>query len=255
MSDFSSAREIPGTGKEIFFPKAPHPDPVYDIEICGFLVFHFWHLSWWDGSRYGKFATGRADAFFLANKFGRFEHPHRWFLVNGKPIEFEWNASCVLGLCRYAEKLEADRGSHTYRFRIDDPGECVGIAFHPNWKIERRTQVITDDHLIASVRVLTPGTPSLKGGRSSRSPETARGDTPRERIRERIEASGEERKAALLTILQKKQEILAELDAIKNLSPDTREQYVAEVEDWAAGELIKIAGFSKGGVADGKIIT
>lgn len=257
MSDLPTAREIPGTGEEIFFPRAPHADPVYEIQICGTLEFHFWHLSWWDRRRIGESSYRRyVDAFFIANAKSRFEHEHEWLLVNRKAVAFRQVASYEVR--RPAEKLEAERGSHTYRFLIDDPGECVGIAFQARWNLETWQEATTEDRLVATVRVLPAGTSTLKARWATAKSATALSPTHdprleeevRRQIRSQIELSAENRKVALVTILEKKEEMLAAINERANLAADLREQYLREVDDWEAGELMKLA---RSDGADGRL--
>ena len=62
----------------------------------------------------------------------------------------------------------------------------------------------------------------------------------RDRMRRRIEVSAGDRKAILNTVLQQKQEMLKDLDEY-DLSDDERESYITEVEEWAAGELVRLS--------------
>ena len=142
----SHTRRIPGTGEEIFFPKPAHRDAVYEIEITGVLEYHFFRRAFWSGERLEGWKPMKADAYHSANAAGRFEHPHEWLRVNGKPLALQSRLHFSESCYRQAEKLEAERGSHTYRFLVDDPGECVGIAFDARWAGEH-TRAMTLEHV------------------------------------------------------------------------------------------------------------
>jgi hypothetical protein len=60
----------------------------------------------------------------------------------------------------------------------------------------------------------------------------------RKKLCERIEVAGEDRKALLATVLQQKQRMIVKLDEF-DLSDDEREDYMKEIEDWAAGERVR----------------
>ena len=244
-------RAIPGTGEEIFFPKPAHLRPVYEIEITGVLNYRYYRRSYWTGERREHYLPSKFDAFYLANPQGRFEHPHSCLLVNGKPVSFD--GTC-LWKSREAVQLEAERGSHTYRLLIDDPGECVGIAFHER-REESNIEAVTDDHLTVIVQALPAGSPTVAERRpkpkelvkiprpgAKRNP-----DDNRELDLRLDEARAKEFHARLMAIARREQEALSAIDQM-NISDENKENYRQELKDFAASEIARLsAGGKEGG--------
>ena len=171
MSEMSAAPckattlQVPGTSEEIFFPKAPHPDPVYEVEVRGVLEFQFFRRGWWSGERTKSHVTQKADAFYFTDANGiSFLRPHVWLRVNGKPLAWQPKNeySTSTDSRRKVEVLEAERGSHTYRFLVDHPGECLGIAFDAYFSgLPPGTETVPEGRLTVTVRPMPAGTATL----------------------------------------------------------------------------------------------
>jgi hypothetical protein len=263
-----TTRSVPGNGSEVFFPK-PDYQAVYEITITGVLEYRFFHLAFWSGDRVEDDLPQKSDAFYTANKAGRFEAPHQRLLVNGKPLD--WWDSDRYSSYRKVEKLEAERGPHKYRFLIDDPGECVGIAFqqHSGWPQgwqQNHIEAETDDHLTAIVRALPAGTPTLAERRQKAkkppvdahpAPQPAPRLTPDE-VRERElhwdEVRAKDFHARLMAIARREQEALAAIDQMQGIMEENKENYRQEARDFAAGEIARLSATRKEGAFNAKTI-
>src|ERR1017187_8960841 len=100
-------QEIYPNGREVFFPPAPHPNPVYAVTIVG--VVH-------------QIDTDRkADALYYTDSRGNFVERHDWLTVNSLKSSYSRRRSLA--------HIKGDRGEHAYHLRIDDPGERLTLAF------------------------------------------------------------------------------------------------------------------------------
>jgi hypothetical protein len=93
-------------GLEVFYPIAPHSNPVYEITITGIVGYRDWGVDW-----------RREDACYKTDAQGNFTHWHDDVLINGRPFQ-----------SYPIETLESDRAQHRYRFRIDGPSDRLTVA-------------------------------------------------------------------------------------------------------------------------------
>ena len=238
MSDNRITLNIPGTGVEVFFQKPSHPNPVYEIEIVGVLDYNVFDLMFWGGRLPAD--PARCDAFYRANESGRFNTPHEWLVVNSKPLSFRSN--CSYGY-RLAQPIELERGAHRYRFRINDPGEAVGIAVDPAGFLEKR-EYVSDGHLTATVGTLPAGTPFLKR-KLDRIHKVEQSDPELTRDVERA-AAFEKR---LVAAARREEEALAKIDAME-IVEDNKRHYREVVRDFYAEEIQRISKKDQGGSTD-----
>jgi len=124
----NSEAQIHPDGRECFFPVASHVQPTYEITLTGIISYD----------------TGTGDGFYNTDKLGNFVVGHDALLVNGKRLSQIQH-----------EMLEADRGSHRYRFQVDDPGERLTLAFLPASRVPLRGS------LMAHVRMLPENLPTV----------------------------------------------------------------------------------------------
>jgi hypothetical protein len=125
-------QEIYPTGREVFFPPAPHPNPVYAVTLAG-VVYQI------DGDR-------KADALYYTDYRGNFVERHDWLRVN--------NVASTYSRRRSLAHVQGDRGDHVYHVRIDDPGERLTLSFDVSSPQRWRGS------LTARVRLLPASTPS-----------------------------------------------------------------------------------------------
>jgi hypothetical protein len=124
---------------EVFFPKAPHPNAVYEIEVVGECRYH-----------YSLDKIQRADAMYRASH-GRFVEKHDDLKLNDKELShYQYRSKLQL------EVVESDRGGHRYKFIFE--GDRVGIAFGMAWEQDVNPAL---GYLQVRVTPLPEGTPGI----------------------------------------------------------------------------------------------
>jgi hypothetical protein len=84
--------QLPADSREVFFPPAPYPNPVYEVSFTGVLRSSNGHL---------------ADALYETNGDGNFSKHLRWIRVNGLALHHMAH-----------EQVAADRFEHRYTFQF-----------------------------------------------------------------------------------------------------------------------------------------
>jgi hypothetical protein len=123
------------TGREVFFPRASHAKPVYEITFTGLL----------HGNN-GQFA----DARYKTDECGNFTWHIDWLRVNGQKLTSSMS-----------ELVDEERFEHRYTFHIDGSGRRLTLALekHESWS----------GALLATVQVLPSETPSIADVRAAQS--------------------------------------------------------------------------------------
>jgi hypothetical protein len=154
---------VPHAG-EAFFPRAPHSDPVYEIEIVGVCGHHR-----------GPTDIKPADAFYRADGL-RFTDEHYELLLNNRAL-YNYRYEHQTG--PKIQVIESDRGAHRYRFQFD--GDNVTLAFGSPRNSWFDTSL---GYLLAHVSVLPAGTPTIRQQQERRKQEREEMERRAERERE-----------------------------------------------------------------------
>ena len=157
--------------------------------------------------------------------------------VNGRSINWSENASPHS--YRLAKKLSVDRSTHRYRFVIEDPGECLGIAFSPG--IYRHEEQVWEGFLKARVQStpIVEMTQSEDGVWAATKPNG-------------IELSAEERTEALLAIAEGYRVMCSKIEKREELPDHMRTMLLEEAMAWADGKLEGLSVKSRKGTIRGK---
>lgn len=157
LDAFHSWSRLAPTGREVFFPQAPHANPVYEITFSGLLRHHDGKLG---------------DAFNNTDWNGNFSKPVDRLRVNGAWLGW-----------RQFEMLAANRCDHTYAIRLDHPGDRLTLAVERNsdWR----------GTITAHVTLLPAGTVGLSERRQREEAEQA-AEKAQQDARTKIEAASNE---------------------------------------------------------------
>lgn len=241
-------------GMPAWFPLPPY-DAVYEIAIRGVCEFSVRACT---GLISSETNGAEADA-LRVEESGWSAWQHDWLWINDHTLRY---------LLDYedAEILEADYGSHTYRFRIHDPGKQLKVEFIVPGRIEprgsrgeRRHYGVTGD-LTVTVQALPPGALTSKQRRKVQKDAERRtqeqnnlastpkppekppenDDSYRERWLRNVDRSSEDMTAFLERVHTGREKQLAQLAAM-NLDPetDTYRQYKSEIDNWTAKQIMQ----------------
>ncbi len=183
-------------GSEVFFPIAPHANPVYEITITGIV-----------GYRDSSGVWRRADASYRTDSQENFTHWHDDVLINGRPFQ----SSAIT-------TLESDRAQHRYRFQIDGPPDRLSVAL-PN-----RQQDASAGSLCVEVAYMPESTVRTAERRRLAAEETARKD--------RAAKAKEERSKAAELFAQEIRAICVQSEVHRNWgNPEFRQRFARTYKD------------------------